>query len=86
MSYDPGAVIMADILVRDVPDAIVAELDAAATRAGVSRVEYIRRALAAEVNRITREAQAPLTRNDWQQLTALTSELGNDEIMREAWS
>jgi hypothetical protein len=77
---------MTDILVRDVPEAVIAALDAAAARAGVSRVEYVRRTLVAEVDRAERGAQAPLTRDDWQQFSALTGDLANDEVMRGAWS
>jgi predicted nucleic acid-binding protein len=38
---------MADILIRDVPEHVVAALDARARRLGLSRSEYIRRQLAA---------------------------------------
>jgi plasmid stability protein len=37
---------MADILVRDVPEEVVAALDAQAARLGISRTEYLRRRLA----------------------------------------
>jgi hypothetical protein len=77
---------MTDILVRDVPDAVLEALDAAAARAGVSRVEYVRRTLAAEVDRAARAAQRPLTRGDWQQFSALAADLSDDEVMRGAWS
>jgi hypothetical protein len=75
-----------DILIRDVPEAVVAQLDAAAERAGVSRVEYVRRALAAEANRATRDTRPPLTRGDWQQLTELAPDLGDENVMRGAWT
>lgn len=39
---------MADVLVRDVPDEVLAAVDAHAARLGLSRVEYIRRRLAAD--------------------------------------
>jgi predicted hydrolase (HD superfamily) len=39
---------MADVLVRDVPDEVLAGVDAHAARLGLSRVEYIRRRLAAD--------------------------------------
>ena len=35
---------MPDILIRDLPDDLVAAIDANARRAGLSRTEYIRRA------------------------------------------
>ena len=77
---------MADILVRDVSDETLAELDTAAARAGISRVEYIRRVLAAEAQRAARGAMTPLIRLDWEQLSDLTADLGDDDVMRGAWS
>ena len=77
---------MADILIRDVSDETLAELDAAASRTGVSRVEYIRRTLAAEAERSARGALAPLTRDDWTRLHDLTADLADDDVMRGAWS
>ena len=37
---------MTDVLIRDVPEAVVAALDARASRLGLSRSEYLRRRLA----------------------------------------
>ena len=39
---------MTDILIRDVPDEVLAAIDANARRAGLSRTEYIRRTLSRE--------------------------------------
>lgn len=39
---------MTDVLVRDVPEGVVAALDARASRLGLSRSEYLRRRLAQE--------------------------------------
>lgn len=39
---------MSDVLIRDVPDDVVAAIDANARRLGLSRSEYLRRALARE--------------------------------------
>ena len=39
---------MTDILIRDLPDDVVAAIDAKARRVGLSRTEYIRRALSRE--------------------------------------
>jgi hypothetical protein len=77
---------MTDILIRDVPDAIIADLGAAAARAGLSRVEYVRRTLAAEADRAKREARVPLTRDAWQQLNELTADVTDEDVMRGAWS
>jgi len=77
---------MTDILIRDVSDETLAELDAAASRAGISRVEYIRRTLAAEADRSARGATSPLTREDWTLLHEITADLADGEIMGGAWS
>ena len=37
---------MSDVLIRDIPDDVLAAIDAHAARLGVSRSEYIRRRLA----------------------------------------
>jgi indole-3-glycerol phosphate synthase len=47
---------MADILIQDVPDEVLAAIDATATSLGLSRTEYLRRALARE-----RRAHGPVT-------------------------
>ena len=39
---------MTDVLIRNIPDDVLAAVDANAARLGVSRAEYIRRRLAAE--------------------------------------
>jgi hypothetical protein len=87
-STDIGAArwVLADILIRDVPDETLAELDAAAARLGVSRVEYLRRTLAAEAERAARGGRPPLTRADWKQFQELTADLADDEVMRGAWA
>jgi Antitoxin FitA-like, ribbon-helix-helix len=77
---------LADVLIRDVPDETLAELDAAAARLGVSRVEYLRRTLTAEAERAARDARPPLTRNDWKQFQELTADLADDDVMRGAWT
>jgi hypothetical protein len=77
---------MADILIRDVPDAVLAELDASAARAGMSRVEYLRRVLADEAERARRASRPPITHEDWAELAELTKDLGDPEVMRGAWS
>ena len=77
---------MADVLIRDVPDVVVAELDAAAARAGISRVEYLRRTLAKEAERASRDTRPPLGQQDWARLGALISDLADEEVIREAWT
>lgn len=77
---------MADILIRDVPDETLAELDAAADRAGISRAEYVRRTLTAEAHRAARGARPPTTRDDWKQLHEIAADLADEDVMRGAWS
>ena len=77
---------MADVLIRDIPDETLAELDAAALRAGVSRAEYLRRTLAAAADRAARDMRPPLSRDDWTQLHELTADLADEDVMRGAWS
>lgn len=67
-----------DILIRDVPDEVVAALDANAQRAGVTRAEYLRRVLA--------EQQGPaVTREHLNRFAERTADLGDPEVMAAAW-
>jgi plasmid stability protein len=72
---------MADLLVRDVPDDVVAALDAHAGRLGVSRSEYVRRRLAqdAEVSGDSVEVA------DLARLAELTADLADPDVMDAAW-
>jgi hypothetical protein len=79
-------VVVADILIRDVPDETIAELDAAAARTGVSRVEYLRRTLAAEAERAARTTRPPLGRDDWARFQELAADLADEDVMRGAWT
>ena len=67
-----------DILIRDVPDDVVAALDANAKAAGQTRAEYLRRLLA--------EQQGPaLTREQLTRFTERTADLADPEVMAAAW-
>lgn len=67
-----------DILIRDVPDNVVAALDANAQRAGITRAEYLRRVLA--------DQQPPaLTRDHLHRFAQRTAALGDPEVMVAAW-
>jgi hypothetical protein len=69
---------MTDILLRDVPDDVIAALDANAQRAGVTRAEYLRRVLAAQ--------QGPaVTRDHLDRFAERTADLRDPEIMAAAW-
>jgi hypothetical protein len=69
---------MTDILIRDVPDDVVASLDANAQRNGVTRAEYLRRVLAAQ--------QGPaVTREHLSRFAERTADLGDPAVMAAAW-
>ena len=67
-----------DILVRDVPDDVIASLDANAQRAGLTRAEYLRRVLADQQGRV-------VTREDLNHFSERTADLGDPDVMAAAW-
>jgi hypothetical protein len=73
---------VADILIRDLPDEVLAAIDANARRAGLSRTEYIRRALSREGI-----AGDPAVRvEDLRDFARTYADLGDPDVMRTAWS
>jgi hypothetical protein len=67
-----------DIRIRDVPDEVVASLDAKAKSNGLTRAEYLRRLLA--------DQQEPtLTREQLDRFATRTADLSNPEVMAAAW-
>ncbi|MFT7600283.1 MAG: hypothetical protein ACI8TP_003224 [Acidimicrobiales bacterium] len=73
---------MADILIRDVPDEVLAAIDAKAKRVGLSRTEYLRRALERE----SAQANGPVDIDQLAQLAALTQDLEDPDVISDAWS
>jgi len=73
---------MTDILIRDVPDDVVAALDAKARRAGLSRTEYLRRALARERD----ESPGAVSVDDLAAFRETFADLDDPEVMQRAWS
>jgi hypothetical protein len=71
---------MADLLIRDVPDDVVAAIDADAGRLGLSRTEYLRRALV----RVAIPA-AVVTVDDLAIFADTFGDLADDAVMRDAW-
>lgn len=71
---------MPDILIRDVPDDVVAAIDAKAQRAGLSRAEYLRRALSRE-----RGDSGHVTVDDLTQFAQTFADLDDPEVMGRAW-
>lgn len=75
---------MADILLRNIPDAEVAAIDARAAVLKLSRNEYIRRQLAQAVRATVAPAEAP-TVGSLQRFAETFADLGDAEVMRAAW-
>jgi len=73
---------MTDLLIRDVPDEVVAAIDADAGRLGLSRSEYLRRTLAQAATRTT---GAVITVDDLRRFETLFADLADDDVMRQAW-
>ncbi|WP_304524634.1 antitoxin [Dactylosporangium sp. AC04546] len=71
---------MTDLLIRDVPDDVVAAIDANAGRLGLSRTEYLRRTLTQAAHR-----PAPVTVDQLRRFTDTFGDLADDDLMREAW-
>lgn len=72
---------MTDVLVRDVPENVVAALDARASRLGLSRSEYLRRRLAQEVLTHTQ----PVTVEHLTEFAEAFADLADAEVMKGAW-
>lgn len=73
---------MPDILIRNVPEEDVARIDENATRAGISRNEYLRRQIAQDAARV----RGTVTVGDLQRAAELSQDLLDEQVMRDAWS
>ena len=71
---------MTDVLIRDVPDHVVAALESRAASLGLSRSEYLRRRLAQEAMPIVR-----VTADDLRRSSEIFADLADPEVMRGAW-
>jgi plasmid stability protein len=74
-------VTMTDVLIRDVPDDVIAAVDARAGRLGLSRSEYVRR-------RLAQDAAVPGSAVSAQDLTRFAEvfgDLADPDIMSRAW-
>ena len=82
------------MLIRDLPDDVLAGIDARAAELGLSRVEYIRRRLAQD----SRAPRVPVTRDDLHRFGQAIAGLADDDhfgskifihadddLMRQAW-
>ena len=72
---------MTDVLIRDVPDDVIAALDAHAGRLGLSRSEYVRR-------RLAQDAAMPGSQVIVQDLSRFANRFGDladPDVMSQAW-
>ena len=72
---------MPDILIRNVPDDVIAVVEANAKLAGLSRAEYLRRMLGRE----QRIAGNDVTVDSLRRFTEVFGDLDNAALMRSAW-
>jgi hypothetical protein len=72
---------MSDVLIRDVPDDVLAAVESHAARLGLSRNEYLRRQLAQDAMRST----VPVTMDDLRWFSDTFSDLADPEVMKRAW-
>jgi hypothetical protein len=72
---------MTDMLIRDVPDDVVAALEARARRLGLSRNEYVRRRLAQDAA----VADSPVSAGDLTRFAETFSDLADPDVMSQAW-
>ena len=79
---DNAEALMTDILIRNVPDDVVAAIDAKAARMGLSRAEYLRRTLERERT----PSPGPVTPLHLQRLSSLAADLDDPDVMSGAWT
>jgi plasmid stability protein len=70
-----------NLLIRDVPDDVIAGLDAEAGRLGLSRNEYLRRMLTQSSTR----ARGRVTVDDLARFGDTFAGLADTELMEQAW-
>ena len=72
---------MTDVLIRDVPDDVIAALDTHASRLGLSRSEYVRRRLAQDAA----ISDSPVSVGDLTRFARTFSDLADPAVMSQAW-
>ncbi|HYO20318.1 MAG TPA: ribbon-helix-helix protein, CopG family [Dermatophilaceae bacterium] len=70
-----------NLLIRDIPDDVLAALDAEAERLGLSRTEYVRRILTQASSRVGRS----VTVAEITQFESAFADLADPEVMDRAW-
>jgi plasmid stability protein len=74
-------VAMTDMLIRDVPDDVIAALEAHARRLGLSRSEYVRRRLSQDAA----VSDSPVSPADLARFASTFSDLADPDVMSQAW-
>jgi hypothetical protein len=72
---------MTDMLIRDVPEDVIAALDAHAGRLGLSRSEYVRRRLAQDAV----ATGSPVGVQDLARFADVFGDLADPNVMAQAW-
>jgi len=72
---------MSDVLIRDIPEAVLSAIDATAARLGLSRNEYLRR----ELSRVAQRSASIVTADDLRRFASTFSDLTEPEVMAQAW-
>jgi hypothetical protein len=72
---------MTDMLIRDVPDDVIAALEAHARRLGLSRTEYVRRKLAQDAA----ASGSPVSTEDLARFAGTFGDLADPDVMSRAW-
>lgn len=72
---------MTDMLIRDVPDDVIAALEAHARRLGLSRTEYVRRRLAQDAA----VPESAVSTGDLARFAAAFGDLADPDVMSQAW-
>jgi hypothetical protein len=72
---------MADVLIRDVPDDVIAAVDAHASRLGLSRSEYVRRRLAQDAA----AHDTAVSVEDLARFAEAFGDLADPDVMSQAW-
>lgn len=72
---------MTDLLIRDIPEQVLAAIDAKAKRLGISRIEYVRRRLAQAAT----GSGEGITTQDLRRFVDTFADLADAEVMGRAW-
>lgn len=72
---------MADVLIRDVPDRVLAAIDSEARHLGLSRSAYLRRVL----ERSTGTTAGSVTVEDLDRFSEAFADLADPDVMDQAW-